>query len=254
MQNEQFDIYVMVILGMAGTFLLGTAIVFFYIRYRWQFYKQKESLQLLEMDHQKALLAASVHTQDEERKRIGRDLHDEIGSMLSSLRLHIQRVIPNTDKDIKADIDGIISRVRDISHQLLPPGIELFGLADALEELCENIAHLSGVEIIYSNKAEDMPKRLHNDVALSLYRVIQELLNNTLKHADATLITVSMQQAKDELHIIYTDNGKGFDTRVAGRGMGLYNIKSRLQVINASCDIQSGINKGCSIHICYKET
>jgi signal transduction histidine kinase len=251
MQKGQPDIYIAVILGMTGALLLAVSIVFFYIRYRWKFFKQNESIQFLEMSHQKALLAAAVHSQDEERKRIGRDLHDEIGSRLSGLRLQLQSAGPQQTTALKTNIDTIIARVRDISHELLPPGIELFGLADALEDLCATTGTASGIHISYSNNTGSDLGQLQADSALSLFRVLQELISNTLKHAAATAIELKLGIAAADLQIYYTDNGKGFDTAPAGKGMELYNIKSRLQVLGARWHMGSSPGNGFSIHIYY---
>ena len=132
-------------------------------------------------------------------------------------------------------IDRIIQDVRHISHNLSPPGIELYGFLGAVEELCDSVVQLRSVKINIHNQAETLVDQLDTVAAISLYRIMEELLNNTIKHANATLIDIHFMLKEQHLHVIYKDNGIGIPSDMKSKkGMGLHNIESRLEMIGAS--------------------
>jgi len=259
MQEVNDNIYFVVFVGMLGTFLLAFAVVFFYLVYQRKLDRQQQLIQEAQLQHQKELLYNTIGSQEEERSRIGRDLHDDVGGALAGLRLGIERMtrhgndpvlLKESSQACNAMIDTIIGNVRNISHSLSPPGLELFGLADTIEELCGNLSRSSDLRITFENRAADLPERFGSTVILSLYRVIQELISNTLKHAGAAYIWIQMRKEDTTLIIEYTDDGKGFDmTNVSKKGMGLQNIESRLEMIHAVYTITSQVNGGFKIKI-----
>jgi signal transduction histidine kinase len=255
MSEKVDNIYLLVFLGMAVTLGLAFAIVLFYLRYQRRLMKQQNDLRQAELIHQGELLTAGVQSQEEERKRIGRDLHDGVGGALSNLRFIINRLsaqpvsnplVQNTADECKQVIDDIISNVRTISHNLSPPGLELFGLAYTIDELCYQTAKATGIAVVLDDEAGDeVLKQLPYNTCLSIYRVIQELLNNTLKHAQAKHIDIILRLVEGFLVIRYADDGLGFDpATLKQKGMGLHNMESRLQMIKASFDWQTKPGEG----------
>jgi len=227
------NIYYLIIIGMGVTFLLALSVVGFYILYQRRFLKQQLELKKTE-------LHATIQSQEDERRRIGRDLHDGIGSLLANLRMNINRLnTAGVQEQCSLLIDKTITDVRSIAHSLSPPGLELFGLAGAVEDLCDGIPLKLSIE----NNAGDL-KRLAPNTALALYRVIQELLSNTLKHAEATSATITFNEQNGTLTIDYTDNGKGFSISPKQTGMGLRNIESRLNMIGVTYNIISSPGNG----------
>jgi signal transduction histidine kinase len=260
MQKDVGDnIYLLVIMCTGGIALLVISFVILFIRNQNKLLKQRENSHQTAMDHQKKLLHAVIHSQEEERKRIGQDLHDEVGGSLSNLRMLINRLNNNAGEPdnvppaqvYKQLIDKIIDDVRNISHNLSPPGLELFGFSEALEELKDIISKAHGSLISITNHAVISTDTLPKHVALALIRVLQELVTNTLKHAKANHIGISLFMKSDLLSIHYTDNGIGYDNRDKNlkKGMGVQNIESRLMMINARYSVKTSVGNGFSMFI-----
>lgn len=231
----------LLILSMFGIF---TAIVFFLIILsgnKNKLLRQNIRLKELEAVHQQELLKTIIMSQEKERKRIGQDLHDGVGTALSNLRLNIDymesgQVEKNhSAAQAKLLIDRIIQDVRRISHNLSPVGIELYGFAGALEELCESISITRSLQITLINKVGSFNKLLYENTSISLYRVLEELLNNTIKHANATLIDICIDHLGNCIEVTYRDNGRGMaDSAKVAAGMGMSNIDSRLTIVGAT--------------------
>jgi len=252
------NIFLLVMLGMSGTLLLAGSVIFFYIRYQRKFLIQRETLQRKELDHKKHLLYTSIRSQEEERMRISRDLHDHVGSSLSNIRMMLGKIekVSADDTSLKtiADtskkgIDNVIADIRSISHRLLPPGLSLWGFYHSTEDLCENIRVSSGLNIQLADHTSGELQNIPFDTALSLYRVIQEALTNTLKHASANNITISLMIKDNKGAIDYIDDGKGAEMNERTKGLGMYNMESRLSMINAAYKVTTAPGKGFALSI-----
>src|ERR1700743_1722640 len=190
MQRSVDNIFVLVALATCGTFLMVTSFLAIYIRNQKKLLKQRQQLQQAELTHQKELLQAVIESQEEERKRIGRDLHDDVGTAISSLRLIIEMFKPvNKDNEYhrfiessKKIIDKMMTDVRNISHNLSPVTLTYYGLGVAVEELCTIISQSGTLEVTLTNNAEALLEKLNLSASIALYRVLAELLNNTIKH------------------------------------------------------------------------
>jgi signal transduction histidine kinase len=258
MQTVEDHIYLLVILGMTGTTLLAATIVLIFIRNQRRLLRHRKQLQDAALQHQKELLHASIRSQEEERRRIGRDLHDDVGTALSSLRMAIQQMVQTTIETSPAVsagqycknlIDKTLDTVRNISHNLSPPGLALFGFYDTVEELFETITQSGNLQASVTLATGDLPV-LEQPRALALYRVIQELLTNTIRHAQACRVTLVFHAEKDRLTIRYTDNGIGFDPgQGPAKGMGMHNIESRLGMIGARYSVITSPKKGFTMEI-----
>lgn len=244
------NIYYYVMAGMVGTFLLFVSMVLFYLKYRKNLLQQQYQMKEAEVHHQKTLLHAVITTQEQERKRIGMDLHDEVGSVLASLRLMVESF---TDNDVhalpiaefnvkcKSVIDKVITNVREISHDLSPALKGVYGFHDAIQDFCDGI-NSSGKIHIEVNFTYNIAKvKLNESVSLAFYRVISELINNTLKHANATRVDIIFSLKNGLYAIDYKDNGTGFvkTQKSSSSGMGMQNIESRLSMVNAKFKINT---------------
>jgi signal transduction histidine kinase len=250
------NIYVLVILGMSFTFLLALSLVFFYKRYQSKLLKQQIAAAGAELAHREALLHATIQSQEDERRRIGRDLHDGVGGMLSNLKMNIHRLntsgaeqLPQLQQQCSHLIDKTMTDVRAISHSLSPPALELFGLAAALEELMDDINRNGLLHIVIKNNAAQLIKQLNANTSLSLYRILQELLANTIKHAQAANVVISMEDREGKLHVQYTDDGKGCEFNEHLPGMGLRNIQTRAGMTGAILKMTSSPGSGFSANI-----
>lgn len=215
---------------------------------------QQMEAQAAELRHQQELLQRNLLVQEEERQRIAAQLHDDIGSKLGVLHLSFHRLRRADEKEGRTDstyeeIDQLIANALDttrrISHELLPPTLEDFGLLEALYEFCEGIRKTGAVNIIFENNLHrsDFPDPT---TELHLFRIIQELTNNSLKYAQAQTITLKL--LKDEngmIRLHYQDDGKGFDFQnAASKGLGLRNLQNRTKMIGATAQINSAPGQG----------
>ncbi len=220
---QEVDKYFILYAGTAGMLLLCAGMLLFFRAYSRRLLAQQEEKNKMELEYKDQLLFANIEATEKERARIARDLHDEVGASLSLLRMQV------TNADAKPVIDATIDNVRRISYDLLPPMLEAFGLSAALHAFLEKTKQGSGIEIHFDTIAED--QRFSALIELSGYRVVQELVHNTVKHSGADVIDISIVQHDGILNISYHDNGKGYDHAQLRKenGLGLKNIELRIQ-------------------------
>lgn len=201
------------------------------------FIKTKTRLQLLKLQQHASLQV--IATEQHERMRIARELHDGIGQKLTVLKMYAS-VNPTENKQQIDLLDGTIHEVRTLSHNLMPEILSL-GLFVALKDLCDkiNISDNLTCEFKFNKDAEGIS--LAKDIEVSIYRIMQETLNNMLKHAQASKIEVELLKLADKLTISIKDNGVGFDTRaiLQSKGIGWGNILTRAKIINANLEVNS---------------
>jgi len=232
-------------------FMMATGIVIFMVLYQRRMLEHRMSIQEAEAKHQQELFYSTIEAIEQERKRLARDLHDEVGASLSVMRLLVNDATTKTaesNKQHKQLIDSTIDNVRRISNDLLPQGLEEFGLAYAIESLCEKVMDVSDMDIRLHIGDTGQPS---NSVNLTVYRLLQELLNNAVKHAEATEIELKIGKENGILKITYADNGKGFDFAEAyqKRSLGLKNIEARTRMLNGKTNFETTINAGLKVEI-----
>lgn len=234
---------------MLGMFILSLSIVIFFVVYQRRLLKQQKAHQQKEADHQQQLLRANFQSQEKERNRIGKDLHDEVGALLTTTKLYFQHLDQKNDperfSEVKAKaftmLEETMNTVRRVSHDLRPVVLERLGLVEAILNVVDKINASDQVKITFLHAVAEEPE---SEYALNWYRIIQELINNTLKHAGASTIHLDLRTVKDELILNYSDNGKGLslESDIKG-GLGLQNIRSRIGLMHGDLDIKER-NKG----------
>ena len=234
-------------------------IVFFYFSRKKIIQKELEKKDLV-LQYQKEQLHAIIFTQEEERKRIAQDLHDDISSKLNivSLNSHLLTSPNLTEEETIEITDNIINLTtkalensRKIAHNLLPPVFEKFGLNAGVEELCEEFESSKALKVYYKNEIDFDEKDI--DRHLHVFRILQELMNNSLRHGKATEISITFKFL-DGINICnYKDNGKGFDDKnnENQKGLGMKNIDSRISCLNGSITISSQINNGIEVNFTF---
>ncbi|ASZ12966.1 hypothetical protein KTO58_09515 [Chitinophaga pendula] len=246
------NVFLLVLISMGGVCLLIVLFVLVFARYQGRLLRQQERLHAERMKHQQELLEVLIQSQEEERRRIGRDLHDEVGNALSNLRLTVDVFsarVPTADamvaftRDCKQTIDRVIKDVRAISHDLSPVTLELLGLEEAIAEQAETISRSGKIKAHFENQAGQCVNRLSDNQALACYRVLCELLTNTVRHAGASEINILFSDDGNHFSIRYHDNGKGLLQNNSSKGMGMQNIESRLSAIHAIFEL-SAVNAG----------
>lgn len=251
------NIYLLIFYGVVLLLILVASFLLFYIRNQSVVWKQKRQLQETQIAQQKELLNAVIDSQEVERKRIGQDLHDEIGGTLSAIKLMLNSLrnqLSNEQDEVMSEakqlIDKMIVDVRHISHDLSPPGLAVFGLFTTIEAFVTLINNTGEIKISLVQEEAVEEINLPEKTALALFRVLTQLVDNTIKHANATEITIEFK-SEATLLINYSDNGKGFDIdKLKERsGIGMQNIQSRLQMVNAQYQIETSVGRGFRIAI-----
>ena len=209
-------------------------------------YRQKLEQEELQNKHQQELLQSNIEVQEAERKRIAKDLHDELGATLSIARMHLARLeqmYPTVESKglslakVKEIIDSSISSVRQISHHLMPNQLETFGLIRALDSMIDQINESNEVKITFDAPQE--VKRLAWDKELALYRVFMELIQNTLKHAKADKVEINYLENDFGIKVTYCDNGVGLPKKII-HGLGLKSIEARIKGVGGTMKLVEG--------------
>lgn len=230
-------------------------IIFFYFSRKKIIEKELEKKDLI-LQYQKEQLHAVIVTQEEERKRIAQDLHDDISSKLNivSLNTHLLSAPNLTAEETNEITETIINLTakalensRKIAHNLLPPVFEKFGLNAGVEELCEEFESSKSVHTHYKNDIDFDDKDI--DRHLHVFRILQELMNNSLRHGKATEIWIAFKNIDGVNTCNYEDNGRGFDSKNSEnqKGLGMKNIDSRISFLNGTIKFDSEIGKGIAV-------
>ncbi|RAJ12501.1 sensor histidine kinase [Arenibacter echinorum] len=216
---------------------------------------------------QKQLQASQiVEGQEEERKRIAKDIHDGIGQMLTALKFNIESInLSNKEKTaekieyIKSLASDLIKGVRTATFNLTPPELSDHGIFPALHKMTHELSKLTGKNILFENKTEENI-RFNSLAETNIYRVVQEAVNNAIKYSEANFILVTINFNDNVLSVVIDDDGKGFDDSILGKvpkntsegGMGLFFMKERMNYINGRLFINSIPGKGTRVTINYK--
>jgi len=249
MQDESQFVLVFVVSSLTILLIL-ILVILFVVAYQKRVATQRLKLDTIERDHQKQLLQATLTVQERERKRIASDLHDDIGSLLSALKLNVQFLEDSEQNDrqkefltkTRVKLESGIDQVRRISHDMYPPELQKLGLWASLKELFSNIDTSEKVTTTIKGIPEEL--RLNSTAELAVYRVMQELVTNSLRHSEADTLTLSVQNNTQHILIRYTDNGTGMDESTMKSGLGIMNMRSRIEAVNGSIQFESNKENG----------
>ena len=237
------------IIGIVGLTLMLLFLGLFLYQRKMKLAQEEKNRAVLE-EKQKGL-AAVFDATEEERQRIAKDLHDGVGQQMSGLKLAWENLtVELKNKDVMSsnkleELSSILietaQEVRDISHQMMPKVLSEFGLVPAIEEMLNKSLKFADIQAEYEhfNLSDRYPQRIE----LSIYRITQELINNVIKHSEASAVSIQLFQNKNQLILIVEDNGKGF-VDVDADGHGLLNIKSRLNTINGEVNYEASSERG----------
>lgn len=233
-------------LGTLGMLVLTIGLILFIIFHQRKVIRYQIRLQEMEQEQQKILLKASIHLQEEERQRIAADLHDDAGPLLATARLYLNENLVNQDKATQLQsifqarqiLDDTIQLVRNISHSLMPPTLKNFGLESAVNDLFQKISGSKSINA--SSRFHDYKERLKPEKELIVFRVVQELINNILKHSNASFIHLTQNSYAESFVLRMHHDGRGIvqadfeKLNKSNIGLGLKNISSRLRVAQGS--------------------
>ena len=233
------------------------------LRHRQQLAKQQDELQQqrireLEKDKQLVAVDAMLKGQEDERSRLAKDLHDGLGGLLSGVKFSLINmkdnliITPDNMTVFERSLDMLdtsIKELRRVAHNMMPEMLTKFGLDEAVKEYCNSINTTKLLTVKYQSLG--MEGRLDKSVEIIIYRIVQELLNNTMKHAAATEAFVQLIREGNRLNVVVEDNGKGFDTGLMenSKGAGLANVRSRVDYLKGQLDIHAEPEKGTLVNI-----
>ncbi|MBK7222299.1 MAG: hypothetical protein IPH94_13525 [Saprospiraceae bacterium] len=229
---------------------IAVAVIWFFSKGQKKIMKARMEQKEQELNFQKELLATTIHTQETERDRIASELHDDITSQLNIIHLNLHMLKKNMGEagndnplidQIQSSLSASIERTRKLSHELMPPLLKKFGIAYVLGELETHINQIDGIQIQITS-SHLIPYTGEED-QLHLYRIIQELIQNTLKYAGASLIKIMFRLEGAHFFMTYTDNGKGMDPDSTKVGSGMRNIQTRCQILKGSYQIEPSAEK-----------
>ena len=232
-------------------------------RHRQQLARQREELQQqhiqqLEMDKQLIAVDAMLKGQEEERSRLAKDLHDGLGGLLSGVKYSLSNmkdnliVTPDNMAVFERSLDMLdtsIKELRRVAHNMMPEMLTKFGLDEALKEYTNAVNATKLLAVKYQSLG--MEDRIEKSTEIIIYRIVQELLNNVLKHAEASEAFIQLIRENRRLNIVVEDNGKGFDTGILNdnKGAGWTNIHSRVEYLKGQMDLHSEPGKGTLVNI-----
>ncbi|MGC1450705.1 MAG: PAS domain S-box protein [Candidatus Sulfotelmatobacter sp.] len=200
-----------------------------------------------------------IEAQEQERTRISRELHDDIGQRLALLTIaleHLQQNPPNLSEvrsrmgELGKQTSEIATDIQSLSHELHSSRLEYLGITAAMRAFCKEFAEQQKVDIDF--KTHGLPTAVPPDISLCLFRVLQEALHNSAKHSGVRYFEVQLWGKSSEIHLTVSDSGSGFDREVAkaGRGLGLISMEERLKLLNGTFSIESQPKSGTTIHAC----
>jgi PAS domain S-box-containing protein len=195
-----------------------------------------------------------IEAQEQERARIGRELHDDINQRLAMLSLELEKLQENPSeiqsrvKELRREMAEVSNDVQAMSHDLHSSKLEYLGVVAGIKSWCKEFGERQRVEIDFSN---DVHSALPFEIGLSLFRVLQEALHNVMKHSGVKRIEVELREDSGEIHLIIRDSGKGFDVEAAlrGKGLGLTSMRERVRLVNGTISIESKPMGGTTIHV-----
>lgn len=247
-QTETGQLVGWLLVSLVAMVLLAGAIVWVsFASVRRILREEKERFSLL-LNHQKELLQSNLLVQEKERVRIAADLHDELASRLNIARMSIQLVkerkaLPG--KHPESLIDEALGIARRISHELDPPLLSEFGFAEALTDFLQPLQDVISIKLNIMH--ESASRHFDSEKERQLFRVVQELVNNVLKHAQAKVLVVDLRITDRWAIVRINDDGVGFEVESKRTGAGMRNIESRMQALNGNYRIRSMKNKGTSV-------
>ena len=246
-----------ILIGSAAALLI--ILVLLFINYRHKQKLQQQRIAELETQQQLTATEAVLKGEEQERTRLAKDLHDGLGGMLSGIKYSFSTMkgnlimTPENNQAFERSMDMLdssIKEMRRVAHNMMPEALVKFGLDTALKDFCNDINNSGALKVSYQSIGID-GMVMDQTVAITIYRIVQELINNTMKHAAAKTALVQVSKSNNLLTITVEDDGKGFDIKFINqsKGIGWSNIQNRVDFLNGKIDVNSEQGKGTSVLI-----
>lgn len=237
----------LVIIGILTILTMVFFVIFFILIHQKRMFENRALIIEKENTHQKRLVNATIEVAELERKKIAANMHDDVGTALNVINLHLSRMARHTKepelveqllKESKDLLNTSIETIRGIAKDLMPPVLIRLGYENGISELCRQLNETKAYEVVFSPSGEKLS--LSKNAELQLYRIVQEVINNLIKHAKPTHISISVQLTPESYVTKIKHNGVGINSSMINnltlekKGVGLRSIESRAQMINAT--------------------
>ena len=245
------ELFILILTSIAVVAVLAVGFIVLYNVFQSRILQEVQEAHQKELDYKNGLIANSIEVQERERCRIAKDLHDDIGSKLSIVNLNLNLLkgsitsTGNVDKiidQIESSLTESITQARSISHNLYPPILEKFGIQSAIESLATEVCR-TGQLVVETDITHEW-KNFSSSDELHIYRILQELLHNTIKHAKAHEVLISSTERDGKIILIYEDDGIGVQAKEGVSGLGLSSIETRINLLGGSMEIDTKTVKG----------
>ncbi len=246
---------------LAGLIVAALVAVILYLQYRNKKTALAREIRFMHQEKEIQVLQALMQGEEKERSRIAKDLHDGVAGMLAAVKMHFNSLISHSQELLQREgykqgihlLDEAVQELRKTSHNLMPEVLLQHGLDEALHRYCNNVSNSNTLAVQYDSWGEI--GRYKDSFELSVYRIVQELLNNVLKHSRATQVIVQMSHQNNLLCVTVEDNGIGFTkNKLSSDGMGLQSLHSKVQAINGRLEMETGPGSGVSAYLEFETT
>lgn len=250
--DEQENIGFVVLMGTAGMMILAIAVVIFFIIYQRRMFAKQNLINEMKIETQQKLIKAEIDAKEREQLRISQELHDDIGASLSSMRFILNSIDLSIEgvPELAESLAKTTQRVRQISNDLQPHVLFELGMKEAIKNYIERL-RLVSIKFTFTFDTEDYTRVLLNDEQLAVFRVMQELINNIMKHADAKNVWIDLKRSNGIMTIVIQDDGNGIlpeqNTRRSPDSLGLKNIQSRMEYVKGTISREQNSDKGSTV-------
>ncbi|MCE7071599.1 MULTISPECIES: sensor histidine kinase [Dyadobacter] len=259
MQNSEELKWALLIASLA-MLTMAFCMISFVMYYQKRRFEEEKKISDIEKNYNRLLLDTALNSEETERRRIAQDLHDDIGTMLSLTKLslnQLSKLVANSGnekedqimKKSQSLVEETILHVRRITRDLVPTTLERFGLMEAIEEFIHKLEEDNNLAITFQANTDDFPRQ-GQKLELTLYRIMQELVNNAIKHASCSKIDIRLEINDQMIGLKVTDNGVGFNPEKIKEnnlaGLGLLGIESRLAIVNGTVQYEKPEKGGAS--------
>jgi signal transduction histidine kinase len=209
---------------------------------------------------QKEIVEAVILTQEKERHDISRELHDNVNQQLTAAMMYIasaekkQQGGSDLLKQSTTFIINAIEEIRSLTKSLVTPLIKDFGLVKAIESILDDVSAVKEEMAMHFSAEHFFEEDIQYDFKLSVFRIVQEQVNNVLKHSEANQLRIELERNENFIHLLVSDNGIGFDIRKQKKGIGIYNITGRVELFNGTMSILTAPGEGCTFDISFPVT
>ena len=247
MENNGSDLFVIILLGFFLMLFMVSFIIIMVIYHRQRQIQNQQKVESMKSAYENTILNVEKEIREDVLSHVGRELHDNVGQLLSLAKLNLSSSKIEKVHEGKVLINEIIREVRAISKTLNLDWVESITLEEFIKKELAKLESTEFCKVAFQNNGN--PLQLNKEKKLVLIRIIQECLNNAIKHAQPSLIEINVDSDNTKSEISIKDNGKGFDVNNNSNGSGMYNLKNRMNTIGGELFIHSGIGKGTEIKL-----